>query len=228
MPQAKKTTTEIALPPLNIQPITLILVGTSPLIVNNWSKKAIQEMLDKQMGNPKAKKAPKVPFEDFCESLYWMDDDFNEIKSDTWKSVPTEEDVENGRFGFPANGLKAAAVTACTSVANVTKVAARQAFYIPGQLVEIQSPVPPSMRQDMVRVGMGTADIRFRAEFWPWSITATIKHNANVISAGEVANLFNTAGFGVGLGEWRMEKDGNNGLFEVGTTEQVALLEAAE
>jgi hypothetical protein len=54
----------------------------------------------------------------------------------------------------------------------------------------------------MVRVGMGTADIRYRGEFKTWSATVTVRYNARVLSADQVVNLFNTAGFAVGVGEW--------------------------
>ncbi len=74
------------------------------------------------------------------------------------------------------------------------------------------------MREDMVRIGMGTADIRYRGQFWPWYVIITVRHNANVLSAGQIMNLFNTAGFGVGVGEWRSEKDGQHGMFHVATS----------
>jgi len=65
----------------------------------------------------------------------------------------------------------------------------------------------------MVRVGLGTADIRIRAEFPAWSTTLDIRYNGNVLSREQIANLFNTAGFAVGVGEWRPQKDGSYGMF---------------
>jgi hypothetical protein len=78
------------------------------------------------------------------------------------------------------------------------------------------------MREDMVRVGMGTADLRYRASFWPWSAIVRVRFNANVLSAAQIVNLFNTAGFAVGIGEWRMEKDGQSGSFHVATLKEAA------
>lgn len=74
----------------------------------------------------------------------------------------------------------------------------------------------------MVRVGMGTADIRYRPEFVDWRIPVTLKINASVISPEQVANLLNIAGFGVGIGEWRPEKNGQYGRFHVATSDEVA------
>ena len=90
---------------------------------------------------------------------------------------------------------------------------ARQCFHIVGEFVEIIG--QPSMREDMVRVGMGTADIRHRAEFETWNAVLTVQFNANVLSASQVVSLIEAGGFGVGIGDWRPEKDGVNGRFHV-------------
>lgn len=119
--------------------------------------------------------------------------------------------------------FKAAAVTACTSIGGITKVAARQAFHVEGEMALIEGS-EPRMRQDMVRVGMGTADIRYRGEFFPWFTTLTIQFNNRFMSAEQILNMLNTAGFGVGVGEWRPEKDGQYGRFHVGDEAEVAAI----
>lgn len=128
-------------------------------------------------------------------------------------------------------------MTACTSLGSITKVAARQAFHVVGDtIVDYEGSTPasgelvrilgsePRMREDMVRVGMGTADLRYRAEFFPWFVKLKVRANLNVLSVEQLANLFNTAGFAVGVGEWRSERDGQNGLFHVGSEEEMNLL----
>ncbi|MCW5615844.1 MAG: hypothetical protein KIT32_12045 [Rhodocyclaceae bacterium] len=192
----------IELPKLNLQRMEIMLVGDSPLITHKWSEKAKKEMLDKQMKKAKTAKEAKDPERDFQESLYEHPD---------------------GGYGFPVIGFKAAAVTACTSVANITKVMARQSFHIDGELAKIIGPAPRK-REDMVRIGMGTADIRYRGEFWPWATRLMVIHNANVMSAEQIVNLLNTAGFGVGVGEWRPEKDGQYGRFHVASELEIKKL----
>lgn len=187
-----KKETFITLPALNIQFLKLRLVGDSPLICHAWSEKAKREMLDKQMKKAKQAKEAKNPDADFRASLY-----------------PHPE----GGYGFPAVAFKAAAVDACSSVEGVTKVEARGAFHIIGDMVKING--EPTPREDMVRIGMGTADIRYRGEFREWSTEITLRYNANVLSAEQIANLFNTAGFAVGIGEWRPQRDGSFGMFHV-------------
>lgn len=202
---AAPKSTAVELPPLNLQTLDIPIIGDSGLICHAWSKKARQQMLDKQMKKATQGKSAKDPWQDFCETLYWLDGQ---------PEKPTEEDVMKGRFGFRAVAFKSAAITAVTSTGGMTKVMARQCFHILGEYVEILGP-PPSMREDMVRVGMGTADIRHRAEFETWGAILRVQHNANVLSAEQVISLFEAGGFGVGIGDWRPEKDGVSGRFHV-------------
>lgn len=190
----KKTQTqEITIPALNEQRVDIELVGDSPLICHRWSEKAKKEMLDKQMKKAKNVKEAKDPKKDFEASLYKHPD---------------------GGYGFPSIGFKAAAVTACTSVGSMTKTGARQSFHVMDELVKIKGD-KPTMREDMVRIGMGTADLRYRGEFKKWSVKLTVRFNADLMSAEQLCHLFNIAGFAVGVGEWRPERNGSYGMFHV-------------
>lgn len=201
----KKPDMAVVIPQMNIQTVAVPIIGLSGLICHAWSAKAKAAMLDKQMKKAATGRAAKDPWQDFCSTLYWLDGQ---------PAAPTEDDVRHGRFGFPSIAFKSAAVTAVTSTGGMTKVAARQCFHIVGEYVEILGP-PPSRREDTVRVGMGAADIRHRAEFLTWGAVLTVQHNANVLSAAQVVGLFEAGGFGVGVGDWRPEKDGVNGRFRV-------------
>lgn len=194
---AARTSSTIELPPLNIQQVTFHLIGDSPLIVHAWSEKAKRQMLDKQMKKATKAKEAKDPEADYEACFY---------KTDA------------GAYGFPAIGVKAAMVSACRFV-DAKMTVMRGAFHIDCEMLEVIG--TPRPREDMVRVGMGTADIRYRPEFPEWRIPVTIKFNASVISAEQIANLLNAAGFGVGIGEWRPEKNGSYGRFHVGGTEEI-------
>lgn len=75
---------------------------------------------------------------------------------------------------------------------------------------------PPIMREDMVKVGMGTADLRYRGEFRNWSTDVVLKYNKNgPYSLENIVNMINAAGMVCGIGEWRVEKSGQNGMFHV-------------
>lgn len=189
--------TSIVLPPINIQSVEFTLVGDSPLIVHAWSEKAKRQMLDKQMKKATKAKDAKDPQADYEACFYY---------------------TPAGKYGFPTIGVKAAMVGACRFV-DMKMTEARGAFHIDGEMLEVTG--QPRMREDMVRVGMGTADIRYRPEFPEWSIATRVKFNAAVISPEQIANLLNTAGFAIGIGEWRPEKNGSYGRFHVGTSEEL-------
>lgn len=209
-----KTTTAIELPPLALETVEIPLIGTAPLIVHAWSEKALRAMADKQQKKATKGREAKVPFDDFAGSLYWLSER---------PEKPTEEDVEKARFGLPALAFKNAAVTACTSTGAITKVAARQAFHVEGEMVEIIGP-PPAMREDVCRVGMGTADLRYRGQFDPWGVRVRVQINTAVISPEQVVNLFALAGFAVGVAEWRPERDGGYGRFRVASAGELEAL----
>lgn len=208
----------IELPALNIGIMEVTLIGDSPLIVHAWSPKAKREMLDKQMKKAKGAKEAKDPRADFEASMYRLAD---------------------GGYGFPSVAFKNAAVTAGTSVAGLTKIAARQAFHILGEDADINGAFDgsksrvnlvrivgdePQMREDMVRLGgIGNkADLRYRPEFPAWRAKILVRYNANVLSEAQILNLLNVAGFAVGVGEWRPEKDGQYGMFHVATEKELA------
>jgi hypothetical protein len=192
---SKSPTQAIQLPPLDLRVMGLRLVGDSPLICHAWSEKAKKQMLDKQMKRAKAAREAKDPQADYEASLYPMPD---------------------GRgYGFPTVAFKAAAVSACRFVDGLRMTEARGAFHIPGELARING--TPSPREDMVKIAMGGADIRHRGQFTEWSVDLSIRFNAGALSAEQIVHLFNSAGFGVGVGEWRPERDGSYGMFHVAT-----------
>ena len=65
----------IQMPTADIRKARLRIVGDSELILHNWSQKAKQEMLDKQMGKAREKKAFKDPLADYESGFYRMPGD---------------------------------------------------------------------------------------------------------------------------------------------------------
>jgi hypothetical protein len=185
------TDTMIELRPITIKSILLTVIGDTELIVNKWSEKAKRQMLDKQMKKAAQPKEAKDPESDYKNSIYTFED---------------------GRYAFPSIAFKAAAVRAAKTD-GIAMTDARAWFHIDDELVEIKG--EPRMREDTVRLQGGPADIRFRAGFPKWQATLIVRYNSRAISAEQIVNLFNTAGFGTGVGEWRPEKNGNFGRFHV-------------
>jgi hypothetical protein len=222
----------ITLPHMRLGHITVELVGETPLIVHAWSEKAKKEMLDKHMGvaTPGGREF-KNPTEDFLQSLYTIKPGV--LRGNFEMRTPLGHPdiwLEGGVYGFPAIAVKNAAVTSCTSVGKNTlpKTLAKQMFHVDGEsdgaldsgeLCIIEGS-KPRMREDMVRVGQNKPDIRYRAEFANWRTRVNVHYNMSCVSLEQLLNLFNIAGFAVGLCEWRIEKDGNFGRFHCGSVIQ--------
>ena len=213
---ATKKTEVIEIRPIEIKKVTVRVVGDTPLIMHAWSEKAKRMMLEAQMGIAKGKKKEvKNPADDFIRSMYWL----TPMPEDgTMESF--EEAIANGaRFGFPVTAFKQAAISAAYRMGWAKdKMSMRGAFYIDSDengMIEIHSDTP-EMREDMVKVGMGTADIRYRGEFKNWYADLTISYNANgQYSLENIVNIINAGGYVCGVGEWTPERDGQNGMFHV-------------
>ncbi len=197
-----------------------IIIGDTPLIVHAWSQKAKLQMLAKHMGRPLAR-VNKDPYEDFLQSMYQFDD---------------------GNYGFPVVALKEAMATVTADLEGIARaqvyrnvvVTGRRGFSIgvfadiksPTELAEVFSPNAPQVREDMVRLSgiSRDPDIRYRAEFWPWALEFSIAYDPQIFDSEATMNLLGRAGFTVGLGEWRQEKGGSNGLFHTATVSDVAMV----
>lgn len=195
----------VEIPQIEIKTATVKIIGDSPLISHAWSEKAKKMILDKQMKRATAGKEARDPWMDFCESLYWLDG---------MPKNPKEKDIVKARFGFPTVAFKACAIDAGYQQGILAKkTTARGAFHLIGEFAEISG--IPEMREDMVRIGMGTADLRYRGEFKNWTTNLTISYNPKAISLEQIINLLNIGGFANGVGEWRPSKDGSFGTFHV-------------
>jgi hypothetical protein len=191
--------------PIPIDSIKIKIVGDSPLITHAWSEKAKLMMLNKQTKKETRGKTTRDTDQEYIESLYWISP-----KPDN----PTLEDVALGRFGFPAQAFKLSAVDAgYQNGLTKNKTILRSAFHIEKDLVRLGG--TPIKREDMVRIGMGTADLRYRAEFLDWHTELDIVYNIDLLSPEQIINLFTHAGFSNGVGEWRPARGGKFGRFHV-------------
>lgn len=182
----KKQTVEVK--EFSINEVQIPIVGISPLIVHKFSEKARKQIEEKQAGKAQNKKHDiRDPQADYEGAKH--------ISADGWD-------------GFPAAGFKAAMIRGAKIIGMVMKDAG-MSFFVKAdceetQLVRIIG--ESRMRTDMVRVGMGSADVRYRPEYPEWSATLTIEFNAGMISLNQVYQLVKAAGYSCGIGEMRPEK----------------------
>lgn len=172
----------------SIRQVTIPIIGISPLIVHAWSEKSKKMISDKQAGKAKNKK--------------------HEIRNPEEEYEAAKHLSVSGWEGFPAAGFKAAMIRGAKMIGMVMKDT-QQAFFINAeceetQLVRIHG--ESRMRTDMVRVGMGSSDIRYRPEYPDWYAELNIEFNEGIISIDQIHQLVKAAGYGCGVGEMRPEK----------------------
>ena len=211
----------VDVPELETRVVRIPIVSRTPLLVHNWSQKAIRMMLDKQMGIASKGREKKDPFEDFHGSLY---------RSSTGELN-----------GFPSPAFKACAVSAANSV-ELKMTQMKQAFHVNFYAVtilaeplaeqhktewdnEYAAKLAPfhklgiGMRSDIVRLESGVADIRFRGWFPEWRCELEVEYNPRMLTLAQLLNLFRSGGSGVGIGEWRPGspncRSGEFGRFDV-------------
>jgi hypothetical protein len=82
----------------------------------------------------------------------------------------------------------------------------------------------PVMREDVVRVGRGGTDLRYRPQFDDWSTTLTVLFVKSMLTRGSVLSLIDAGGLGIGVGEWRPEKGGDFGTYRIDGTRDVEVM----
>ena len=220
---AKKTEV-IEIKPIQMKTVEVTIVGDTPLIMHAWSEKAKRMMLEAQQGKKKGKaKEYKNPVADFITSMYWLEGMPDIDGKDEEECMDLfEKAIDNGaKFGFPITALKQAALSAAFRLGySKNKVSLQGVFFIEtdyGDKLLIESDTPV-MREDMVKLATGVADIRYRGEFRNWKTTFRLKYNENGgFSLENIINILNAGGIACGLGEWRVEKDGDFGRYHVAT-----------
>lgn len=213
------------------------IVGDSPLLVHAWSEKAKRLMLEAQQdpdpkkGKGKGKKHEiREPFADYVNAAYWLtprpnvdglpDSEQQALFEQAWKA--------GAKFGFPVIAFKKAAVMAAWSAGLVTSQAfMKRLFHVHAvngahvgssqELAWIETDTPPEFCEDMVKVGPSkVADLRYRPAFRNWSTWLEIELiETGTFKMEDIVNAFELGGFMNGVGEWRIEKDGEFGCFHV-------------
>jgi hypothetical protein len=190
---------KVDLKPIKRLVMQFTIRGTSPLITHQWSEKAKREMREKQAGKKTKNRDARNPDA--------------EVESAAYRTA-------NGEFGIPGLALKAAIIGAAHKDLGIERTLVRKALFLvtndPNKIIQLDA-LPPTKREDMVRVGMGT-DLRYRPQWDEWAVTVEFEVDGDLLTPDDVATLVDRAGFGVGIGEWRPEKGGEFGRFEIDRT----------
>lgn len=187
----------ISLKPIAKRKMTFGIRGISPLIMHQWSEKAKREMRNKQQSGKKTKtRENRNPEAEAKEAMYTTD---------------------QGSIGIPGMAFKSALVSAAHKDIGIEKTLVRKALFLVTDDSNKILPIDgshPRVREDPVHVGMGT-DLRYRPEFDEWTCKIELEVDSELLQRDDVLALVDRAGFGVGIGEWRPERGGEFGRFEI-------------
>lgn len=190
-----KNTLSIDIPAINNQELEVDIVGRTPLLIKRFDEKTQESIQEKQAGAAKRSKAPRDPAEE-CERARITDARGKDCVRAIWFKKGMA--AMGGYFGIPRGNVE-------------------QGVYILGDLIPIQF-TRRVMNTARVRVGqgaMGKTSLAYRPEFQEWSCRVKLGFDAAVLTPQQVIALLAHAGAKNGIGEWRPQKGGDFGRFDV-------------
>jgi len=176
--------------------IPIVSISGSSMIQNKMSDKTKERMRGKQTGQPNSGRQPKD-----IEALYLG-------------SLHPKNPV-TGNYTFPGWGFQKAITEAPRFDDNLKMNAMRQSITVDSEYIDIIG--EPQMREDLVKIGRGSADLAYRGEFLKWSAVLPITYNSAAISLEQLVGLVNIAGWCIGVGSWRpgSSAGGMHGKFRI-------------
>ena len=198
----------VQISPIDAETLLVPIIGTAPLIVHNFSEKSRRQMLEAQQSKKKVKQI-RDPRADYEAAFYRI----------------AKDDGGEG-FGFPVTAFKAATTGAARFYdKSITMTALRQFMFMRGVLTKADAQMlveitgEPEMREDVVRLGGPSrqADLRYRPMFPQWSTVLTVTYVKSSIDRCSILSLIDAGGMGIGVGEWRPEKRGEFGTYQIDT-----------
>jgi hypothetical protein len=196
----KEKTQRVTINPPNFKTAAFGIVGTAPLIMNNFSQEALDMMKAKQEAGSQSRKGKKREAKDFDANYEGA---FN--RSD------------EGWPGIPCIAFRKALVSACRLV-GFRMTIAKLSIFVEADgmdtsgfkpLVKIEG--TPERTEMYVKNETGVADIRVRPMFRSWSAVLRVKFDLDQFSVEDVANLILRAGIQVGIGTGRPDSTNSCG-----------------
>ena len=210
-----------------------------PLCVHRFSEKSREQMRLKQMGIKVNAKKPKEPVECMKDSLYRFPEEVHGtifgvpavgIKLATvraFKAMDGYSMVDAKGFFHVYGKMDEEETTELVPVIAPPikklnfkeKLLAKVMKWTEDEMLEVlelEHRYGACLREDDVRVGQGTADIRYRGAFPTWRIPFTVAFDADAIKLEVLCEAIDRAGRSVGICENRPEKSGDRwGTFQL-------------
>lgn len=200
--QAPEDAITVSITPPDFRTIDVNIKGTSPLVINRFSQKAIIQMRQTQEAGSAARSRRTREPKDFS-SLY---EGAKHVSDDGWE-------------GIHAAAFRNGMISACRAC-GFKMTHAKLAFSIVpdgfdrvdgAPLVRLTSGTP-EMWVAPVRNTTGVVDLRSRPMYREWTATLRIRYDNGMLSASDVVNLISRVGLQVGVGEGRPDSKQSAGL----------------
>jgi hypothetical protein len=198
----KPKSKEISILSLKQSAATFCLLGMSPLIYHSASLKT----LGPELLLPKGRKTAA----DKAQSL--KHDPLKEYRASTYAHLSDDRPT---RLMFPCSGFKQTIAGAAVDIPGATKAAINRLTWINERDVDIYG--IPQLHMRVVWIGSidRVPDIRTSATLPTWAAYLTVKYATPMLSDVVISRLLAAGGLIRGLGDWRQEKGGSFGTFEL-------------
>jgi hypothetical protein len=199
-----KGTVPVNIPQPQILDFGIGLIGVTPTISNAFPQKIREKLVADHMHMPEAliPHEAKDPCANFSACIHY---------------VKSKDGGVN--FAMPGSSFKGAMVAACRMTNKKLDMASAKQFF---QVIPFRVQMygdEPIMCEHRVRNDNGGVDIRHRAMYCRWSVILPIRYHAGSISKESLIYLAELAGFGCGIGDWRIaapkSPNGQMGAFRV-------------
>jgi len=204
-----KSSIQVAITPPNFQHLAINLRGTTPLVINRFSAKAMESIRRTQESGSTARSRKTRESKDF-DALF---EGAKHISDEGWE-------------GIHAAAFRNGAISACRAC-GFKMTHAKIAFMVMQDGFDRVDGAPLVRLTEgaaeqwvaPVRNKTGVVDLRCRPMYREWAATLRIRYDAGMLTADDVVNLISRVGLQVGIGEGRPDsKDSAGigfGLFEI-------------
>ena len=190
----KKDKEEVEIKTLMKKQIKVKIKGVTPLLIEKMDM-GVVETYNKKKAQKMTKKDTRLEEEKSEAKLHY---------------------TEEGHIGFPASGFYKGMIEVAPYLDGLDKKLVRGSVRVLGNILPIE------FSDKLMNTAWGRQSGKIKApckivrpELKNWSCVIEIIYNASNISAEQIVNLVNWAGFQMGLGSWRPEKGGSYGQYEV-------------
>lgn len=196
-----KKDVQIQIQQITMKEIHFMLLGKTPLIMNRFNQKAWQELL---MPSPRGNRAGREqtlkhnPSEEFRGAMY-----------------KNRNPDAPALIHMPNRAFHKAIASAALDLPGATKAKIERLTQMPEINVDLFG--VPHLFCAMVRNSdiNRTPDVRTRPIFPQWACRVTMTYVKDILTEQSIANLMGAAGMLIGIGDWRGERGGSYGKFEL-------------